>query len=163
MATYFPSHKLYKWSKNKLISNILLWTPKHEHSSVRQPAKTYIHQLTEDIRCCVEDFLIGMDGKREARKSMLSAQISLLLSLWPIDGILTGMMTPHQRGSESDGNECDDSTLPRAPKQKSYNQIQFNVIPRTFFLGGWGLNPQQCILDSANRKWGGVVLSWPIS
>ena len=33
------------WSKDELISNILLWTTTHGHTSVDQPAKTYIRQL----------------------------------------------------------------------------------------------------------------------
>ena len=33
------------WSKDEFISNALLWTTTHGHTSVSQPAKTYIHQL----------------------------------------------------------------------------------------------------------------------
>ena len=33
-------------SKDKLTSDILLWTPTHGHTNVSRPAKTYIHQLS---------------------------------------------------------------------------------------------------------------------
>ena len=45
------------WSpmrKNKLISNIPLWTPTHRHTSVDWIAKTYIHQLCVDTGRCVK-------------------------------------------------------------------------------------------------------------
>ena len=41
------------WRKDECISDILLWTPWHGHTSVNQPAKTYIHQLCVDISCCL--------------------------------------------------------------------------------------------------------------
>ena len=50
------SHFGHCWRrKNKLISDVLRWTPTHGHTSVSQPAKTYIHQLCADIGCCLED------------------------------------------------------------------------------------------------------------
>ena len=42
-------------SKDKPISNNLLWTPTYGHTSVDQPAKTYIHKLCADIGCSLED------------------------------------------------------------------------------------------------------------
>ena len=33
------------WSENELISDDLLWTPRHGHTSVAWPTKTYIHLL----------------------------------------------------------------------------------------------------------------------
>ena len=48
-------HTRHCWrSKEKLISKIL-WTPTHGHTSVAQPAKTYIHQFCADTRCCLEE------------------------------------------------------------------------------------------------------------
>ena len=42
-------------SKNKLISDVLLWTCIHEHSTVCSTSKTYIDQLWADTGCQVED------------------------------------------------------------------------------------------------------------
>ena len=44
-------------SKNKFISYVLQWTSTHEHTSVGQLAKTYIHQLCMDTGCCRNDLL----------------------------------------------------------------------------------------------------------
>ena len=49
-ATYLPSHKLsnveHCWRrKDRLINDVLLWTPIHGCTRISQPAKTYIHQL----------------------------------------------------------------------------------------------------------------------
>ena len=67
-------------SKYKVISDILLWTPTHGHTSVVQPAKTYIHQLCEDTWWHLKDSPRGIadrDGwqERVSRESMLSACI----------------------------------------------------------------------------------------
>ena len=45
--------------KDKLKSDILLWTPTHGHTSVDWSAKTYQEQV-----------LIGMDGVREGVKGI---------------------------------------------------------------------------------------------
>ena len=42
-------------TKDKFISNLLLWMPTHEHTSIDQPAKTYIHQIYTDDGCHLED------------------------------------------------------------------------------------------------------------
>ena len=67
-ATYFPSHKPCKESKqemqsisgrskDELISDVLLRTPTHGHTSVDQTAKIYIYYLRENTGCCLEDLL----------------------------------------------------------------------------------------------------------
>ena len=43
----------YRQSKDKLISNVLLWTPTPGHTSVGWPAKTY--QPYVDTGCCLDD------------------------------------------------------------------------------------------------------------
>ena len=47
--------RLRKWSKDELISNVLLWTPSHGRASVGRPAKFYLRQLCTDARCRFED------------------------------------------------------------------------------------------------------------
>ena len=42
-------------SKDKLISDILQWTPTHGHTSVGQPTKTYIHQFWADAGLAKSD------------------------------------------------------------------------------------------------------------
>ena len=61
--------------RDKLISDILLWTPTLGHTSVFWVAKMYIHQWCADTRCCPEDLLIGMDYKRDLRESMMLAHL----------------------------------------------------------------------------------------
>ena len=41
--------------KNELLSDTFLWTTTHGHTSDDQPTKTYIHQLSIDIGCHLED------------------------------------------------------------------------------------------------------------
>ena len=41
-------------SKDKLVSEVLLWTLTHGHTCVDWPAKIYIHQLYADIGCQVK-------------------------------------------------------------------------------------------------------------
>ena len=54
----------HSWrSKNKLVSDILLWTPSHGRAKAEQPARTYIQQLYADTGCSLEDLPGPMDGK----------------------------------------------------------------------------------------------------
>ena len=41
-------------SKNELVSDVLLWTPKHGQRSRDRPAKTFVDQMVEDTECEVE-------------------------------------------------------------------------------------------------------------
>ena len=69
-------HTGHWWkSKDKLIKDILLGTPKHGHTSIGRQTKTFINQLCEDIGCCLEDLPIGMDDKKEPKESMLLANL----------------------------------------------------------------------------------------
>ena len=57
-------HAGHHWrSKDKLISDVLLWTPTHAHISVDQPAKTCIHQLYVNTGCSQEDLPGIMDDR----------------------------------------------------------------------------------------------------
>ena len=54
-------HTGYCWrSKDELISDVLLWTSTHGHTSVVRPARTYIHHLYTDTGCGQEDIPRGM-------------------------------------------------------------------------------------------------------
>ena len=43
--------------KDELISNFLLWTPTHRHTSVVRQAKTYNHLICSDTKCRLENIL----------------------------------------------------------------------------------------------------------
>ena len=67
-ATYHPSRKLSKlghcWrSKDKHISDILLWTPSHRRAKVGRPSRIYIQQLCADTGCILEDIPEAMDDR----------------------------------------------------------------------------------------------------
>ena len=54
-------HAGHCWrSKDKLISNVLLWTPSYGRAKAGWPARTYIQQLCEDTGCSPEDLLDAM-------------------------------------------------------------------------------------------------------
>ena len=71
LTSYLTNHpsKTNKTCWALLVSkdDILLWTPKHEQTSVDWLAKTYIHQFYVDTGCRLEDLLVGIDGKRTKR------------------------------------------------------------------------------------------------
>ena len=59
-------HAGHCWrSKDKLISDVLLWTPTYDQAKAGRPARTYIQQLCEDMRCNPEDLPKAMnDGEK---------------------------------------------------------------------------------------------------
>ena len=62
--------------KDKLISDVLLWTPTHGCTSIGWLARTYLHQLCVDTGCSLEDLpgvMDDRDGWRESGKSILLA------------------------------------------------------------------------------------------
>ena len=51
-------HAGHCWrSRDKLIRDVLLWTPTNGRAKAGRPARTYIQQLCEDTGCCPEDLL----------------------------------------------------------------------------------------------------------
>ena len=48
---------------DKLINDVLLWTPAHGHASVSGSAVTYIHQLCVETGCTLEDRPEAMDNR----------------------------------------------------------------------------------------------------
>ena len=62
-------HAGHCWrSGDKLISDILLWTPSHGWAKTRQPARTYIQQLCVNIGCSPEDPPEAMDDREGWRE-----------------------------------------------------------------------------------------------
>ena len=53
----------YFRSKDELIRDILLWTPRHGSASVGWPARVYLHQLCTDTGCNLEYLPGAMDDR----------------------------------------------------------------------------------------------------
>ena len=55
-------------SRDELIRDVLLWTPKHGGAKAGRPARTYIQQLCEDTGCCPEDLPGAMNDREKWRE-----------------------------------------------------------------------------------------------
>ena len=57
-------HAGHCWrSRDKVISEVLLWTPSHGRAKAGWPARTYIQQLCEDTACSPEDMPKTMNDR----------------------------------------------------------------------------------------------------
>ena len=62
-------HAGHCWrSKDKLISDVLLWTPTYGRAKAGRPARTYIQQLCEDTECNPEDLPEAMNDREKWRE-----------------------------------------------------------------------------------------------
>ena len=62
-------HAGHCWSsRDELIRDVLLWTPKHGRAKAGRPARTYIQQLCEDTGCCPEDLPRAMNDREVWRE-----------------------------------------------------------------------------------------------
>ena len=57
-------------SKDKLIIDVLLWTPAYGQAKAGRPTRTYIQQLCEDTRCSLEDLPEAMNDREKWRESV---------------------------------------------------------------------------------------------
>ena len=65
IQVWWTRHAGHWWrSKDKLISNILLWTPSHGRANAGRPARTYLQQLCANTGCSLED-LPGVMNDRD--------------------------------------------------------------------------------------------------
>ena len=55
-------------SRDKLISDVLLWTPSHGRAKAGHTGRTYIKQLCAIMRCSPEDLPEAMDDRKEWRE-----------------------------------------------------------------------------------------------
>ena len=55
-------------SKNKLISDVLPWTPYHRRAGVGQLVRTYLHQHSTNTGCSLEDMPEAMDDRDKWRE-----------------------------------------------------------------------------------------------
>ena len=59
-------HASHCWrSRDELISDVLLWTPKYGQAKAGSPARTYIQQLCEDTGCSPEDLPEAMNDREK--------------------------------------------------------------------------------------------------
>ena len=58
----------YRKSKDRLIRDVLLWTPSHGRAKARRQARTYIQQLCADTGCSPEDLPEATDDRKGWRE-----------------------------------------------------------------------------------------------
>ena len=59
-------HTGHCWrSRDKIISDVLLWTPTYNRAKAGRPARTYMKQLCEDTGCSPEDLPEAMNDKEK--------------------------------------------------------------------------------------------------
>ena len=64
-------HAGHCWrSRDKLISDVLLWTPTYGQAKAGRPARTYIQQLCEDTGCSPEDLSEAMNDREKWQESV---------------------------------------------------------------------------------------------
>ena len=63
-------------SRDKLISDVLLWTPTYGRAKARRPARTYIQQLCEDTGCSPEDLPEAMNDREKWRERVRDIRAS---------------------------------------------------------------------------------------
>ena len=70
-------HTGHCWrSKDKLISDVPLWTPAYGQAKAGRPARTYIQQLCEDTGCSPEDLPKAMNDKEKWRERVTDIRAS---------------------------------------------------------------------------------------
>ena len=72
-------------SKDEHISNVLLWTPTHGHTSVGQSEKTYTHHISADTGCSLEDLpgvIDDRDGWWERFRELCAVSATWWWSWW---------------------------------------------------------------------------------
>ena len=72
-------HAGHCWrSRDKLISDVLLWTPTYGRAKAGRPARTYIQQLCEDTGCSPEDLPEAMNDRKSGKRvSGISVDITV--------------------------------------------------------------------------------------
>ena len=61
-------------SKHELVSDVLLWEPKHGKQSVGAPARTYVKQLTDNTGHLLEDLPTAMEDRNSWRSMVNSVR-----------------------------------------------------------------------------------------
>ena len=69
-------------SKDKIISDVLLWTPAYGQAKAGRPARTYIQQLCEDTGCSPEDLPEVMNDREKWRERVSDIRASGMTWWW---------------------------------------------------------------------------------
>ena len=73
-------HAGHCWrSRDKLISNVLLWTPTYGRAKAGCPAWTYIQQLCENMGCGPEDLPEAMNDREKWRERVRDMQHDMMM------------------------------------------------------------------------------------
>ena len=73
-------HAGHCWrSRDKLISDILLWTPSHGQAKARWPARAYIQQLCADTGYRLEDLSGAMDDRDGWRERIRQRDMMMMI------------------------------------------------------------------------------------
>ena len=76
-------HAGHCWrSKDKLVSDVLLWTPAYAQSKAGQTARTYIQQLCDDTGCNPEDLPEVMNDRETWRERVRDIRASCTTWWW---------------------------------------------------------------------------------
>ena len=79
------THAGHCWrSRDKLISDVLLWTPTYGQAKAGRPARTYIQQLCEDTGCSPEDLPEAMNAWEKWRERVRDIHASGMTWWWYI-------------------------------------------------------------------------------
>ena len=79
-------HAEYCWrSRDKLISDVLLWTPTYGWAKAGRPARTYIQQLCEDTRGSPEDLPEATNDREKRRERVRDICASGMTWWWWIE------------------------------------------------------------------------------
>ena len=69
-------------SRDKLVSDVLLWTPTYGQSKAGRPARIYIQQLCEDMGCNPEDLPEAMNNRETWRERVRDIRASRTSWWW---------------------------------------------------------------------------------
>ena len=76
-------HAGHYWkTRDKLISDILQWTPTYGRAKAKRPARTYIQQLCEDMGCSPEDQPEAMNDREKWRERVRDIHASGMTWWW---------------------------------------------------------------------------------
>ena len=91
-------HAGHCWrSRDKLISDVLLWSPTHGWAKAGRPARTYIQQLCEDMGYSPEDLPEAMNNREKWRERVRDIRATSMTWWWLL---LRGwiQLSDHQKG-----------------------------------------------------------------
>ena len=81
-------HAGHCWrSRDKLTSDVLLWTPTYGRAKAGRPARTYIQQLSEDTGCSPGDLREAMNDRENGERGVKDIRASGMTWWWFFLGV----------------------------------------------------------------------------